>query len=705
MRILLVDNYDSFTYNLFHYVVEATGTEPCVVRNDDPDWRPASLARFDAVILSPGPGHPARDGDFGICREIIAEAGRRGLPLLGICLGHQGIALAHGATISRAPEPWHGRVSPVLHDGDELFRGMPSPLEAVRYHSLAVTGLPSELEATCATPDGVLMGLRHRTRPMWGVQFHPESILTEYGKLLIRNLADLAARYLPEQRHDSPELTAASADDTPEIRRELRVLTRQLPTLWGEEVTYDRLFRGQPHAFWLDSSDYDPRRGRFSVLGDAAGPLARVATADVWSGTVTVTTAAGTEVVGGPFLDWLDRDLREQRTHVPELPCSFALGWVGYLGYELKAECGGQAVHRSTEPDAVMMFTDRALVLDHLTGRTHLLALIDEKGPPEEQQEARDWLDATARLLAGPAPAPLRPPPPPPPGDRAHALPRHERAAYLELINACQAELAAGETYEVCLTNRVEVPGRVDPWEGYRRLRRASPTSFAALLTCGGFSVLSSSPERFLTVGGDGLIESKPIKGTRPRGATAAQDAELVADLQGSEKDRAENLMIVDLVRNDIGRCARPGTVEVTGLFEIESYATAHQLVSTVQGRLAAGLGAVDCVRSAFPAGSMTGAPKARTMRIIDRLEDGPRGVYSGALGYFSLSGAADLSVVIRTAVVTEQSVTYGVGGAIVTLSDAEREYEETVVKSAPLRFVTGADLDHPRTREPASRT
>ncbi|MFD4634008.1 aminodeoxychorismate synthase component I [Streptomyces sp. NPDC058284] len=704
MRTLLVDNYDSFTYNLFHHVTEATGSEPVVVRNDDPHWRAGMLSGFDGVIISPGPGTPGRPGDFGICREIVE---RTDLPLLGICLGHQGIGLAHGARVGRAPEPRHGRLSPVLHDGQELFRGLPSPFDAVRYHSLAVTDLPAALAATARTPDGVLMGLRHRIRPMWGAQFHPESISTEHGLQLMRNFAELAHRRGPGRRpasvrggrvavrggHVAAGLPP-TAPDVPAPRR-LRALTRQVPTRWGAEETYDRLFRPHAYAYWLDSSRFEPDRGRFSVMGDASGPLARVATADVASGTVSVASRAGTEVVGGAFLDWLDRDLRGMEVRLPSLPTDFALGWVGYLGYELKAQCGGEAAHRSPQPDAVMVFADRALVLDHLTGLTHLLALVDDgpadDGRAEWTDAAADWLTATETLLRGaPAPPPAAPVPPAGPHDLRL---RHDRAAYLDLIDTCREELAAGETYEVCLTNQARVDGTFDPWEGYRMLRRDHPAPFGALLQFDGFSVLSTSPERFLTVSADGLIESRPIKGTRPRGESPEQDAAHVADLLGSEKDRAENLMIVDLVRNDIGRCARPGSVRVTGLFEVETYATTHQLVSTVRGRLAPGRTAVDCVRAAFPAGSMTGAPKVRTMRVLDRLEGGARGVYSGALGYFSLSGAADLSVVIRTAVVTGDRVTYGVGGAIVTLSDSDDEFEETMVKAAPLRSLTGVGL------------
>ncbi|WP_030773995.1 MULTISPECIES: aminodeoxychorismate synthase component I, partial [unclassified Streptomyces] len=701
MRTLLIDNYDSFTYNLFHQITEAGGREPEVVRNDDPRWSARRLADFDNVVVSPGPGTPLEARDLGISREILATTR---LPVLGICLGHQAIGALHGATVGRAPAPLHGRISRVRHDGTGLFAGLPSPMEVVRYHSLAVTDLPPELEATAWSPDGVLMGLRHRTRPMWGVQFHPESICAEYGVELLRNFMDLSAlaaprparppRRIAEVRSAArPEarsaVAAVPAPASPAATRRLRVLTHELPTGWDAERAYDLLFRGSPYAFWLDSSRPDASGGRFSIMGDASGPLARVARADVWSGTVRVDSATDTEIVSGPFLDWLDQDLRAIDADVPALPFDFALGWTGYLGYELKSECGGELVHRSEDPDAVMVFTDRALVLDHHTGTTHLLALADE-GVEGSGATARRRLAELADRLAHPpgraAPAPDGSVP-----MTGEIRLRHDRAAYLGLVAAAHEEIAAGETYEVCLTNTAEVRGRLDPWAGYLHLRRSHPAPFGALLQFGGLSVLSTSPERFLRIDRDGLVESRPIKGTRPRGATPAEDAALVADLLTCEKDRAENLMIVDLVRNDLGRCAEPGSVEATDIFRVESFAGAHQLVSTVRARLRRDSSAVRCVRAAFPGGSMTGAPKVRTMRIIDRLEAGPRGVYSGALGYFSLSGAADLSIVIRTALVTEDKVRYGTGGAIIALSDAAAEFEETAVKAGPLLSLTTA--------------
>jgi para-aminobenzoate synthetase len=698
MRTLLVDNYDSFTYNLFHYLSRVNGREPEVIRNDDPAWRPGMLDAFDNVVLSPGPGTPHRPADFGLCARV-AEEGR--LPVLGVCLGHQGVALAHGARVDRAPEPRHGRTSAVRHDGTGLFEGLPQPLEVVRYHSLAVTDLPPEIEATAWSSDGVLMALRHRTLPLWGVQFHPESIGTQEGHRLLDNFRRLTERYRSSRRGgagpagtapapatgDTSARPARSAPDTPGSVRRLRVLAERLPARWDAEVAFDTLFRTGEHPFWLDSSRPGGRLGELSVMGDASGPLARIARADVQAGTVTVTADGTSRTVSGPFLSWLENDLAGLRTEVPELPFEFALGWVGCLGYELKAECGGDAAHRSPDPDAVLVFADRALVLDHRTDTGYLLALAEDG----DEGAARAWLADAAASLHGVA---GRPPAPCPPVPECTAGPvelRHDRDAYLKMIDVCQQEIAAGETYEVCLTNMAEVDTDLDPWQAYRALRRLSAAPFAAYLHFGPLAVLSSSPERFLRIDRHGTMESKPIKGTRPRGATPEEDARLVEDLAASEKDRAENLMIVDLVRHDLGRCAEVGSVVADPVFQVESYATVHQLVSTVRARLRRDTSPVAAVRAAFPGGSMTGAPKIRTMQVIDRLEGGPRGVYSGAIGYFSLTGAVDLSIVIRTLVLSGNRLRYGVGGAVIALSDPAAEFEETAVKATPMLRLLGA--------------
>ena len=663
MRTLIIDNYDSFTYNLVHHVGAVTGVAPTVVRNDEPGWSIADLQSYDNVIISPGPGRPERPRDFGICADVIRHAT---VPLLGVCLGHQGICHVHGGEVGQAPEVRHGQVSDIVHDGTDIFAGLPSPFEAVRYHSLTVTRLPADLEPIATTPDGVLMAVRHRTRPQWGVQFHPESIRTDHGDRLLANFLGERGRLRP----------------TVHVRRTegRRLLHRRVPADVTAEAVFDALYRDSDHAFWLDSADATP--GSVSFLGDAAGPLARVATADVTARTVTISAATGDHVVEDSFVDWLARDLAAHRVQA-DLPFGFALGWVGYLGYELKAECGGANAHRATQPDAAMIFADRAIAVGHGTGEVHLLAL----DPPDNV----GWLDdTTARLRA------IQPPPAETPRIELGPLAaRHDAATYRKLIAECHREIDAGETYEVCLTNRISAHGKLDPWPAYRVLRRDNPEPYSALLRLGELSVLSASPERFLRVSADGVVESRPVKGTRPRGATPAEDAALRAELAASVKDRAENLMIVDLVRNDLGEVAELGSVTVEGLFAVETFATVHQMVSTVRARLRPDATALDCVRAAFPGGSMTGAPKLRTMSIIDRLEGGPRGVYSGALGYFSLTGAADLSIVIRTLVVEPDSVSYGVGGAIIALSQPDAELAETAVKATPvLRLL---DQEFPR--------
>ncbi|GAA3033928.1 aminodeoxychorismate synthase component I [Actinokineospora globicatena] len=688
MRTLLIDNHDSFTYNLFHLLAEVNGQEPEVLLNDDQAWRPEHLDGFDSVVVSPGPGHPGRGADFGICRSVVAQ-GR--VPVLGVCLGHQGMAHGHGGLVRRGPA-FHGRISGVHHDGQDLFAGLPSPFHAVRYHSLVVDDLPPELAATAWTEDGLLMGLRHRAKPLWGVQFHPESVGSEHGLALLANFRRVATLHntAAGRARSRPVRTAHSVQTAADRTavRELTVLTRAVRTPWSGEQAYDQLFRGGDHAYWLDSSGQDRPDARFSIMGDASGPLGRVASADVRRDTVTVRSAGDTEVVPGGFLEWLDADLRGARTRVPALPTDFALGWVGYLGYELKVECGGSTGHRADTPDAVMVFSDRALVVDHHTGTTHLLALAEDDAT---SATATAWLDHAEEVLAGPTP--VLDEVPDVPAEVGPLLPRHGRDAYLSRIAVAQLRIAAGETYEVCLTNMVSADGDVDTWDAYRFLRRTCPSPFGALLEFGDVGVLSTSPERFLRVGADGALESSPIKGTRPRGETPEQDRALAEDLANDPKDRAENLMIVDLVRNDLGRCARIGSVTATDVFRVETYSTVHQLVSTVRATARPGIGAVDCVRAAFPPGSMTGAPKERTMRIIDELEGGARGVYSGAVGYFSLTGAADLSVAIRTTVVTPGRITYGVGGAVIALSDPCAEFDETVVKARPLIRLTGRGL------------
>jgi para-aminobenzoate synthetase len=323
----------------------------------------------------------------------------------------------------------------------------------------------------------------------------------------------------------------------------------------------------------------------------------------------------------------------------------------------------------------------------------YLLALADASGA----EAANTWLATTAERLREIArePPPL-PPAPAPPGTLRFE-PRDAPADYLANIAACRREIFEGETYEVCLTTELCSEGSLDPLPAYRALRARNPAPFAALLRLGEVSVLSTSPERFLRVDRNRVVESRPMKGTAARVAEPFEDACRAAELRRDRKTRAENLMIADLVRNDLGRVSALGTVSVPGLMIVEPYATVHQMVTVVRGRLREGADALDCVRAAFPAGSMTGAPKLRTLEIIDRIERRPRGVYSGALGFFAVNGTADLSVVIRTLVASPKGLTIGAGGAIVAASDPKAELEEMLLKARPLLETIGGRLAAPR--------
>jgi para-aminobenzoate synthetase component 1 len=260
-----------------------------------------------------------------------------------------------------------------------------------------------------------------------------------------------------------------------------------------------------------------------------------------------------------------------------------------------------------------------------------------------------------------------------------------DETAYAKAVSDVRGEIAEGSVYQANLTHRMSLDCAASPIAVYRELRSASPAPFAAYLELPEVAILSSSPERFLRLGPEGDVESRPIKGTRPRGLTPGVDAVREQELRDSEKDAAENLMIVDLVRNDLGRVCELGSVEVTGLREIERYSSVFQLVSTVVGKLRADCDVFDLIRAAFPPGSMTGAPKIAALEHIDRLEPVRRGIYSGALGYIDVRGGADLSVVIRTLLITENRAYIHVGGGIVIDSDPIAEYRETLDKARAL--------------------
>lgn len=462
------------------------------------------------------------------------------------------------------------------------------------------------------------------------------------------------------------------------------LVVRPLPFAVNCEEAYPLLSGGAEYSFWLDSAREESPMSVASYVGVVPAQLSPL----------RVDSARAAAESGGedPFAQLEAALACAPRVHpdtaaATGLPAGLRGGYVGYFGYEARAAMGMEhghpvpgylSAHEAPTPDSLWLPAVRYLVHEHarpgVAARSWLVG--DES-----------WCGAAERLLSAAGErASENTPVNAPELTEPLLFPAPAAEAYMDSVRASQHEIYEGNSYEVCLTAqtsaRIQNPSPELFFELYRRQRAHNSAPYAAYLRCGDFSVLSSSPERFLSVDTHRNAQTKPIKGTVPRGATPEEDAAAAAWLRTDEKTRAENLMIVDLLRNDLSTVSDPASVRVPVLMGVESYSTVHQLVSTVSSRLREGVSAVAAARACFPGGSMTGAPKPSTMQIIEGLEGRARGVYSGALGFVSADGSANLSIVIRTLVAHDDgTVTLAAGGAIVADSDPTAEYEEMLTK------------------------
>jgi len=439
------------------------------------------------------------------------------------------------------------------------------------------------------------------------------------------------------------------------------------PYILDPTTHFERL-RQRPGAVLLDSGRPDAPGGHFDIL--TSDPLATL-TIDDGRPICDLSLPLPTEPFAAQqvLLDHAETALlpslsERLATRAAELP--FLGGLLGYWGYPQPVAYGSrQAADRRpgpTLPDARLGLYDWALIQDHQCQRAFLVATAQRRG------QVLAWLEADAS----------------PQGDdfclTRPFLPDIDRDGYAQRFQRVMAYLHAGDCYQINLTQRFTARFKGSTWQAYRRLRRATPTPYGGYLAWGDQAILSLSPERFIGAV-DGQVETRPIKGTRPRGSTIVEDERLATELLQSAKDRAENIMIVDLLRNDLGRVCRPGSVAVPRLCGLESYANVHHLVSIVRGELAAEARPLDLLAAAFPGGSITGAPKYRAMQIINELEPCQRSVYCGSLGYIDRRGRLDTSIAIRTVVADGDTLHIWGGGGLVADSDEEAEYQETLAK------------------------
>ena len=454
------------------------------------------------------------------------------------------------------------------------------------------------------------------------------------------------------------------------------------------------LIKDNPYSFFLDSGMDPQRLGRYSFLG---------------SNPFLVMSSRGTEITlvrgdehevqtGNPF-DVLGRLLEQYKLDHCPLPIPFLGGAVGYFGYDLChfiERLPFTAIDDLKLPESYLAFYDAILAFDHLEEMAYLIATgFPELEEGQRLRRARIRLEELKNWLYAASPTQEASFPRRESLDNGESEPTPENRKillksnfthdeYIKAVDMVREYIAAGDVFQVNLSQRFESDLPCPAYELYKRLRMVNPAPFASYLNFQGVTIVSASPERFLKVQGD-LVETRPVKGTRPRGREPVEDQSLAQELTQSAKDRAENVMIVDLERNDLGRVCHYGTVKVTELAIMETFPTIFHLTSTIVGRLRQGKSNIDLLKATFPGGSITGAPKVRAMEIIDELEPTKRSVYTGSIGYLSFNGDLDINIVIRTFLIKEGKAYFQVGGGIIYDSDSEAEYLETLDKAKAL--------------------
>lgn len=634
-RTLIIDNYDSYTYIIYQKIWELSGIQPLLIKNDALDLQSIQQLDFQNIILSPGPGTVTNTNDIGVSRQLLEAYPQ--MPVLGVCLGHQLLGEFFGGEVILAERPMHGQYSTIALGDSPLFAQMPRQIEVVRYHSLLVerASLPQELNIIAEnTSDQVIMALQHQTYPWFGVQFHPESIGTEFGDRIFANFLQISEDWARNGK-------LHKAEDKLAFRK------TKLPWQAPEEV-FAHLFQNATLSFWLDSS-LEGYNGRYSYIGLGQSVL----------------RSNEKENITSKLQQSLQQNFLANTDALP-----FKGGWVGYWDYEQEASS--------------FMWVDRYLAFDHKTEEMFLCTAL-----PNAQSHSQ-WVEKISVDLAACPSFPqldlrksiLE--------EKIASIPleaKRSRAGYIDDIKAIQALIKKGESYEVCLTNEFSAEVELDPFYLYRVLRASNPAPFAAYIKIGDYHILSSSPESFIDLNAAGKITSEPIKGTKAIGTNIEETEALKKALRESNKDHAELLMIIDLIRNDLSMICERASVKVPELVRITEYATLLQASSLITGQLKAEISPVQAINTIFPGGSITGAPKKRTMEIIESFEKRKRGVYTGSIGYFSLDRAAAFNIAIRTMVyeAEQQRVSFGSGGAVLYDSDPAAEYDEIMLKAYAL--------------------
>lgn len=757
--LLLIDSYDSFTNNLARLLADSTGKEVVTIHNDTflpheyEYFYSQVLPLFEYVVVGPGPGHPAIEADVGVIPWLLDQCHRRlPVPVLGICLGFQALCHAFGNKVGRLEDVKHGQIYDICPFEDAVGAGKlyasSAPFPSVRYHSLYVeVGLLNDdivpLAVCHEGAEKVLMAAKHRILPLYGVQYHPESVCLAQGDALVRSFDAIAGAFnatyrkevyaerVPETSALVASIKAKRAVHEPFLIRD-GVLSCQRTPVYAQKLVLDADSMGvadflhrQNTPFVLLNSASTP--GLWLVIGLPTPSRSQVLThstdkPDVVHILVHGQNALKTHDLGPEESLWTYLGAEMARTYVlPELvalllgpgfhsrPLPFVGGFLGFFSYEEGQFVDHGRLQPLTNgpiPDTKLVFVERVVLHDHVSGHWFVLSIQPEDSNwvasfSAELQSQKLKLDPTSVKTS------------------VQDLCRDNDAilfdfplqdTYRAQFDRCQEHLHAGDSYELCLTTQLKLtlPAYIEPWDIYKVLTvHKNPLPYLCFMDFGDVALVLSSPERFVlwkgTENGRKAVQLRPIKGTVRR--TPAVDLEAATKILKTPKEMGENLMIVDLIRHDLHQFLPK--VNVSQLMSVEQYETVYQLVSAIDGELPeTGFHGVDILHRSLPPGSMTGAPKKRSVQLLQDIESmqkngnpgGRRGVYSGVVGYWSVTDDADWLVVIRSTYHykddvenTENSHLWriGAGGAITVLSEAEAEWDELRIKlsSALLAF------------------
>lgn len=731
-RILFLDAYDSFSNNIIALLNELKDVTITTVKIDDSRFYDkdlslfhAFLADFNAIVIGPGPGDPRNPADIGLISAVwTLPPYLSHISVLGVCLGFQSLVQAHGGNVTRLNEPRHGFTTPVTHKNKSIFKEL-GDISATQYHSLRANLLPHDQVPppdaqdlwlpSASSPlliplawdlhdDGngpVLMAVRHRDKPFWGVQYHPESISTNAaGRAIVENWwqATLDLSHKTGDRAWFEFLARNDATKPSTVEYATVDLEHTISVI--DIIDSLKAHKHAKHAVLLESGTRDglPVRsetGRFSIIGLYDDDAAKICydsrnqttrfSQDHRSMKHSSTTLDAT-------FDYLraTQQARHHMTGPSEVP--FWGGYIGYLTYEAGLETINVPAVPSdiiTYPEACFVEVTRSIVVDHVAGRVYVQSL---------KADDRSWVLETKDKLTAFSTESCTAPPEHDDICQSAQVNAPTKTAYTSKVAACQSHIRAGDSYELCLTSQTELslPDDASPWDIYQHLRIKNPAPFAAYFDfnvgADNLALVSSSPERFMSWTRSGTCQYRPIKGTVKK--TDDMTREKATAILSTRKEQAENLMIVDLIRHDLASVV--DRVTVPKLMSIEEYETVYQLVSVIEGQLSPSQSGVDVLAASLPPGSMTGAPKKRSCELLSAIEGQPRGLYSGVLGYLDVGGGGDFSVIIRSLVHWKDKWTVGAGGAVTALSSPEGEFEEMQDKRAA---VLGPDASRIKAR------